>query len=43
MAEDIRGAAKLGVTLAAYEKTGQDLREDRAGQSRVKRALQRRV
>ena len=41
-AEDARGAKQLGISLKNYEKTGRDKAEDRAGQGRVKRALQRR-
>ena len=37
LAEDKRGAKKLGVPLKAYEKTAQDKREDRKGQKALGR------
>ena len=36
LAEDKRGAKKLGLSLKAYERTAQDKVEDRRGQARLK-------
>jgi hypothetical protein len=35
IAEDKKGAKRLGVTLKAYEKTAQDKAEDRKGQAKL--------
>ena len=35
LAEDRRGAKKLGVSLKDYEKTARDKREDKAGEKRA--------
>lgn len=35
-AEDARGAKALGISKGAYEKTGRDKAEDKAGEDRVK-------
>ena len=37
IAEDKRGAKKLGVSLKAYERTAQDKAEDKRGQARMKK------
>jgi hypothetical protein len=37
LAEDRRGAKKLGVSLKKYEETAQDKAEDRKGQARMRR------
>ena len=34
LAQDRRGAKKLGVGLKAYERTSRDKREDKAGQKK---------
>jgi len=36
LAEDKKGAKRMGVTLKAYEKTAQDKAEDRKGQAKLK-------
>jgi hypothetical protein len=35
IAEDKKGAKRLGVTLKAYEKTEQDKAEDKRGQAKL--------
>ena len=37
IAEDKRGAKKLGVGLRAYEKTARDRAEDKRGQAKLKK------
>ena len=37
IAEDKRGAKRLGISLKKYEKTAQDRAEDRRGQARLKK------
>jgi hypothetical protein len=37
IAEDKRGAKKLGMSLKQYERTAQDKAEDRRGQARLGR------
>jgi hypothetical protein len=37
LAEDKKGARKLGVTMKAYEQTARDKAEDRRGQSKLKK------
>jgi hypothetical protein len=36
LAEDRKGAKKLGVTMKAYEQTARDKAEDRRGQVKLK-------
>jgi hypothetical protein len=41
LAEDKRGAKKLGVSLKQYERTPKDRAEDRRGQIKFSRGLRR--
>jgi hypothetical protein len=41
IAEDKRGAKKLGLSLKQYERTSRDRAEDRRGQIKFNRAMRR--
>ena len=41
IAEDKRGAKRMGVTLKAYEKTARDRAQDRRGAAKMRRGRKR--